>query len=429
METDTIFAPATARGRAGVAVIRISGARAHAVVRALCGDLPEERRASLRTLRVGGDVLDQALVLVFGAGRSFTGEDVAELQVHGSPAVVSALLSALGRMAGLRLAEPGEFTRRALERGRMDLTEVEGLGDLLAAETEAQRRQAQRVLSGAVGRKVDGWRSRLVRAASLLEVTIDFADEDVPTDVTPEVLSLIGELRAEFEREAAGVAVAERIRDGFEVAVLGAPNMGKSTLVNALAGRDIALTSAVPGTTRDVLEVRLDIDGLAVTVLDTAGLRETEDEVERLGVGRARARAEGADLRVFLVAPGAGPEAGIWQPGDLVVTAKADRTGAGPGAVSGLTGAGVSELLAAIGAALSARTVSAATLTRARHRQAVLRGLEALKTAEAGLRRGEEVELVAEDLRAALRALDALVGRVDVEHILDVVFAEFCIGK
>ena len=426
METDTIFAPATARGRSGVAVIRISGPRAHGAVAALCDGLPPERRASLRELRMGEDFLDTALVLVFGAGRSFTGEAAAELQVHGSMAVVSAVLGVLGRMEGLRLAEPGEFTRRALEHGRMDLTEVEALGDLLAAETEAQRRQAQRVLSGAVGRRVEGWRARLIRALSLLEVTIDFADEEVPEDVTPEVAALVAAVREELAREVAGVAVAERIRDGFEVAVLGAPNMGKSTLVNALAGREVALTSAVPGTTRDVLEVRLDLGGLAVTVLDTAGLRETEDAVERLGVGRARARAEAADLRVFLVAPGERPEAGMWRPGDLVVTAKADLAGEG---VSGVTGEGVAELLDRIQAELSQRTAAAATLTRARHRQAAEQGVRTLDLAAEGLAAGAPVELVAEDLRACLRALDALVGRVDLEHILGEIFSSFCIGK
>ena len=429
METDTIFAPATARGRAGVAVIRISGPRAHSAVVQLCGDRPPERRASLRELRQGDDVLDTALILVFGAGRSFTGEASAELHLHGSVAVVSAVLAALGGMAGLRLAEPGEFTRRALENGRMDLTEVEGLGDLLSAETDAQRRQAQRVLSGSVGRRVEDWRRRLIRAASLLEVTIDFADEDVPTDVTPEVLSLVRSLRVEFQREARGVAAAERIRDGFEVAILGAPNMGKSTLVNILAGRDVALTSAVPGTTRDVLEVRLDLGGLAVTILDTAGLRETEDEIERLGVGRAKARAEAADLRVFLVGPDGHPDADMVRPDDIVVLAKADQGGGVTGAVSGLTGAGVPELLERIEAALGARTAAAATLTRERHRQAVLRGEQFLEAAEAGVESGRPVELVAEDLRGCLRALDALVGRVDVEHILDDVFSNFCIGK
>ena len=428
MGTDTIFAPATARGRAGVAVIRISGPGAHAAVARLCGDVPAERRAALRRIRVGEDVLDEALVLVFAAGRSFTGEQAAELQLHGSPAVVSAVLAALGGLEGLRLAEPGEFTRRALEHGRMDLTEVEALADLLSAETEAQRRQAQRVLSGAVGRQVADWRRRLVRAASLLEASIDFADEDVPVDVTPEVSALIAGLRAEFRREAAGVAAAERVRDGFEIAVLGSPNVGKSTLINTLAGRDVALTSAVPGTTRDVLEVRLDLAGMAVTVLDTAGLRDTEDEVERMGVGRARDRAEAADLRVFLVEPGEGPSE-LWRDGDLVLRAKADRHGGGAESVSGLTGEGVDRLLARIAAILGQRSAHAGTLTRARHRLAVQRGAAALEQAEAALHAGAGAELAAEDLRTALRSLDALVGRVDVEHILDEVFATFCIGK
>ncbi|MCE8471849.1 50S ribosome-binding GTPase, partial [Rhodovulum sulfidophilum] len=223
-------------------------------------------------------------------GASFTGEDVVEFQCHGSPATVSALLSALGCIDGLRLAEPGEFTRRALENGVLDLAQVEGLGDLLEAETEAQRRQALRVLSGALGAKVDRWREALIRAAALLEATIDFADEDVPVDVTPEVTGLLDEVAASLRSEIDGVSVAERIRDGFEVAIVGPPNAGKSTLLNHLAGREAAITSEHAGTTRDVIEVRMDLDGLPVTFLDTAGLRESADEVETIGIARAVAR-------------------------------------------------------------------------------------------------------------------------------------------
>ncbi len=374
-----------------------------------------------------GQVLDDALVLTFPSPGSFTGEDVAELQVHGSPAVGAAVLQALGRMPGLRMAEPGEFTRRALENGRMDLAQVEGLADLIDAETEAQRIQAQRVLSGAVGRAVDLWRGQMVRALALLEATIDFADEDVPSDVTPEVCAAIEAVMADLRGELASAPVAERVRDGFEVAILGEPNVGKSTLLNALAGREAAITSEIAGTTRDVIEVRMDLAGLPVTLLDTAGLREASDGIERIGIARARDRAARADVRVLLTSGGAVPEGVAVRPGDIVVGAKADLTGEG---VSGLTGQGIDALIARLVAELSQRVAAPALLIRERHRAAAAQALGALERAldEVSGRTGRP-ELAAEEIRAALRALEALVGRVDVEAVLDEIFASFCIGK
>lgn len=429
---DTIFALATAPGKAGVAIVRLSGPNAHAAVEALGVVMPPMRQAGLRRLWWQGVELDQALVIAFPAGASFTGEMVAELYLHGSRATVAAVLAALGAQPGLRLAAPGEFTRRALDNGVLDLARVEGLADLIDAETEAQRRQALRVLSGAIGVKVEAWRRSLIRAAALLEATIDFADEDVPVDVRPEVLALLDGLLGALRQESAGGRIAERIRDGFEVAIVGAPNAGKSTLLNALAGREAAITSDIAGTTRDVIEVRMDVDGVAVTFLDTAGLRETEDYVEKLGISRAIARARAADLRIFLrvgeesfvdLAPCAD---------DLIVRAKADLVGENaPGlSVSGLTGLGVSELLSEIGLRLADRSQHAGTMTRARHRMAIERAIRSLESARHEVQTGEaRAEIAAEELHLAIRALDSLVGRVDVESLLDEIFSSFCIGK
>jgi tRNA modification GTPase len=427
---DTIYALATARGRSGLAVVRISGPQAFATGAVLCGSLPDHRVTGLRRLIWGGELLDEALVLCFAEGASFTGEAVVELHTHGGPAVIGAVLRALADQPGLRLAEPGEFTRRALENGVLDLAQVEGLADLIDAETEAQRRQAVRVLSGSVGKKVDGWRRDLIRAGALLEATIDFADEDVPVDVSPEVLALIDGLVADLGREAAGVKAAERIRDGFEVAIVGAPNAGKSTLLNQLAGREAAITSEIAGTTRDVIEVRMEIAGLPVTFLDTAGLRETEDRLEQAGIDRALARATVADLRLFLTDGSAIP--GLQPDGDdLVVLGKSDtRSSSDLLSVSGLTGQGVPELMARIGEILQRRVGSAGALVRERHRVAVTTAIAALAESRAEVVRDDSrVELAAEHLRRAVRALDALVGRVDVDDLLGEIFASFCIGK
>ena len=424
---DTIFALASARGKAGVAVMRLSGPKAHWALAHLCAP-PPARQAALRRLVWQGQVLDEALVLLFDQGASFTGEASVELHLHGSLGVIKATSQALAQM-GLRPAEAGEFTRRALENGRLDLAQVEGLADLIDAETEVQRRQALRVLSGAVGKRAEGWRKDLIRAGALVEATIDFADEDVPVDVTPEVLELIDGLLVDLRREIAGTGVAERVRDGFEVAILGAPNAGKSTLLNALAGREAAITSEIAGTTRDVIEVRMDLDGLAVTLLDTAGLRETLDPVEQIGIARAVSRAGAADLRVFLLDH---PDEALLiapQQDDIVVQGKADMR-PGADAVSGRTGQGLDRLVARITAVLANKAASAGVMTRERHRFAMIRAVEAMESARYQVEDiGGAAELVALDLRRAARALDMLVGRVDTEDLLDEIFASFCIGK
>ena len=425
---DTIFALATAQGRAGVAVVRISGPMAVSSAALLCRDVPK-MRGLRRLYDAEGEMLDEALVLRFDAGKSFTGEAVVELQLHGSPAVVSAILRVLGNHPELRQAEAGEFTRRALENGCLDLAEVEGLADLIDAETEGQRKQAVRVFSGALGALADGWRTRLIRAAALLEATIDFADEDVPVDVTPEVRDLLRGVALEMQREADGVRAAERVRDGFEVAIIGAPNVGKSTLLNKLAGRDVAITSEIAGTTRDVIEVRMDLGGLPVTLLDTAGLRETDDTVEWLGVARAKERAARADLRIHLVlnidegSLNTGPD-------DLIVQGKADIAQGGGLAVSGKTGAGIDALISEVSERLSQKVGNIGIAMRERHRTAMMRAIGYMDDAQRAM--DDEMamtDLIAEDLRSAIRAVDSIVGRVDVEQVLDEIFSSFCIGK
>ena len=424
---NTIFALASAQGRAGVSVIRLSGPDAKKVVAKFVSNLPKDRVAGLRILTDGtGEPLDHALVLCFDGPRSFTGEDVVELHLHGSIAVVQSVLRVLGDSGLARLAEPGEFTRRALENGRMDLAQVEGLADLIESETETQRKQALRVVTGHLGALVEQWRSSLIRAAALIEATIDFVDEDVPVDVTPEVRELLIGVKSDLISEIAGSKVAERIRVGFEVAIVGAPNAGKSTLLNAMAGRDAAITSDIAGTTRDVIEVRMDLMGLPVTILDTAGLRDGQDEIEVIGINRALERARNADLRVFL----AGDNEVLplaQQPDDIRLTPKADITGSG---VSGITGQGVSELLNNIQRVLEQRSSQAGLATHERHRIAMQSTLTVLDVVLPLVDLGpEHYDIAAEELRSAIRSLEALVGRIDVENLLDEIFSSFCLGK
>lgn len=300
---DTIFALATAQGKAGVAIIRISGPQAFIAAEILCHSVPPNQRPKLKTLvDKNGLVLDRALVLSFSGPKSFTGEDTVEFHLHGSTAVISIVLKTLG-LGVARLAEPGEFTRRALDNNKLDLAQVEGLADLIEAETEVQRRQALRGMVGDLGKHIEEWRKKLIRSAALIEATIDFSDEDVPVDVSVEVIHLLGEVEAGLSLQLKGFSVAERIRTGFEVAIIGSPNTGKSTLLNALACREAAITSEYAGTTRDIIEVRMDLNGVPVTLLDTAGLRQAMDEIEIIGINRAISRAKQADLRIFLKEP------------------------------------------------------------------------------------------------------------------------------
>lgn len=426
---DTIFAEATARGRAGVAVIRISGCQAFEIARVVAGPLPPPRQAALRELKdARGEVLDTALVIAFAGPGSFTGEDVVELHCHGSMAVLAAVMGALGACAGARLAEPGEFTRRALQNGKLDLAQVEGLSDLLAAETEMQRRLAQRVAHGALGALAEEWRGALLQAAALITAAIDFSDEEIPDDLLGQAAGILRGVIGALERECAGVAVAERIRDGFTVVILGRPNVGKSSLLNRLAGREVAITSSLAGTTRDVIEVRLDLGGLPVTMLDTAGLRESADQVEEIGVARALARAEDADLRLVLIDESGAPEGLALRPDDIVLRTKCDMVAGAD--ISARTGAGLDRLLERMTQVLAQRAAGAETATRARHKVAMERALGLLHEAQSRLEEGtERCEFAAEDVRGALLALDSLIGRVDVESVLDEIFSRFCLGK
>lgn len=434
--TDTIFALASGPGRAAVAVIRISGPSSRIVLDRIAGRCPPPRRASLATLHDPdtGEALDHALALWFPAPRSFTGEDAAELQIHGGRAVVAAVLDALGRILGCRLAEPGEFTRRAFAEGRLNLAEVEGLADLIDAQTAAQRRQALHQLDGALGRWVALLRDDLLTAQALAESAIDFADEgDIAADALAQARAATVHVAARVAAERDRPPASERVRDGFVVALTGPPNAGKSTLLNALARRDVALVSPIPGTTRDLIEVDLDLAGYAVVLVDTAGLRASDDPLEQAGIARARVRAGSADLVLWLqeaeTAPTLPDEPQFASA--LRVGTKADAGGAPAQGydriVSAKTGAGIPDLVAALAAIVSRRLVGGETalVTRARHHAALDRAGLALGRATAQA----DAELMAEELRTAAAALQTLVGRIDVEDVLGSIFARFCIGK
>jgi tRNA modification GTPase len=451
-ERDTIFALSSGRPPAAIAVIRISGPRARVALEQLIGRVPQPRRASLARVRdpKTGAIIDEALALWFPAPNSETGEDMAELQVHGGRAVIAAVLAALAKVAGLRHAEAGEFTRRAFENGRMDLTAVEGLADLVAAETEAQRRQAYQHLKGLLGARAETWRQRLIEALALVEAGIDFSDEDdVPKDMMARSLELIGPLAEEISK--AGTGQGERLREGLRVAIAGPPNAGKSTLFNRLARREAAIVSPLPGTTRDVLELHLDLGGYPVTVLDTAGIRETNDPVEREGVRRASEQAAAANLVLWVVDASASECQTLRLPAikvesvsiawlvvnkmDLVAEETQRRiesrfdTKEVVNFVSSKTGAGVDELVNAV-ARFAERffTPEPALVTRERQRAHLRETVLALQGAQRAAQDGRE-EIMAEHLRLATRALGKLLGRVDVEDVLDVIFRDFCIGK
>ena len=426
MNADTIFAVASGAGHAAIAVMRISGPASRNALASLCGRLPAPRRASFCRLRNDeGEELDQAMVVWLPGPASYTGEDAAELYLHGGRAVLTGVADALVAL-DVRPAEPGEFTRRAFLNGRMDLTEAEAVHDLVAAETAAQRRQALRQLDGALGAIYQGWAERLRLLLAQLEALIDFPDEDLPPEVEAEVHTEIAALRREIATHLADNRRGERLREGLVFAVIGSPNVGKSSLVNALAERDVAIVSATPGTTRDALETRVVLGGVPVTLVDTAGLRDTSDEIEAEGVRRARARAAQADL-VIAVSQAGGPDG---EAADIAVANKIDLGGAVPeGALgmSALTGQGLDALRDRLAEAARSLTENSGppALTQARHRAALVAAAERLAAAV----EAELPELRAEDLRLALRSIGRITGAVGVEDILDTLFARFCIGK
>ncbi|MEM9098561.1 MAG: tRNA uridine-5-carboxymethylaminomethyl(34) synthesis GTPase MnmE [Pseudomonadota bacterium] len=429
----TIVALSSGAGRAGIAVIRISGPEALDVLDRLASVRPAEREARVRRLRDrDGETLDEALVLWFAAGRSFTGEDLVELHCHGGVAITRAVLDAVLAAPGCRIAEPGEFTLRAFQNGRIDLAEAEALGDLINAETEVQRKQSLRMLEGDLHKRVEAWRSDLMRALAFIEVTIDWADEEVPEDVSPEVARVLDRLIDDLKREMQISQSAERLRLGFEVAILGAPNSGKSSFINYLAGREAAITSPIPGTTRDVVELRYDLGGIPIQFLDMAGLRETDDPIEVEGVRRAVERAKAADLRLcFASEDAAFPEAfgDLVMPGDVLVASKCDLySAAGRDGISVKTGVGIDALLSSVEKIMAEKVSTLGVLGHARQQEAVARGQEALVLARNQLETAAD-EFVAEHLRVAVGSLARVIGGIGVEDVLGEVFSRFCLGK
>lgn len=446
---DTIYALASAPGRAGVSVLRVSGPLAKTSLAALTNNAatPAPRQATLLTLTtpLGGQPIDSAIIITFIAPASFTGEDVVEYHLHGSPAVIRMLLSTLGQQPGHRLAEPGEFTRRGFENGKMDLTEAEAIADLINAETELQQAQAFAQMHGALGRIYDGWAQGLTRALAHLEADLDFPDEDLPDGVAEQVMPVLQELARDIAEHLNDNRRGEMLRDGVHVAIIGAPNAGKSSLINALARRDVAIVSEHAGTTRDVIEAHLNLGGYPVILADTAGLRpdqlseDAQGSIEGEGIRRALDRARSADLKILLFdATEKEPDAHTMALKDeraIVVMNKADRAGiankTGSLAISALTGEGIDGLLAALVQRIEEQMGRRATpsLTRQRHRDALQGALDSLNRSLQAADTGRGPELMAEDVRLALRALGRITGRVDVEDLLDIIFRDFCIGK
>lgn len=441
MNDDTIFALATPKGRAGVAVIRISGENSFNALQALCGvESLEPRKATIKTIKnpTTGDKLDKGLIIYFKAPASFTGEDVAELQIHGGRAVTMAVLEALTEISGLRQAEAGEFTRRAFENNKLDLTEVEGLADLINAETEEQRKQALRQMEGSLGKLYESWRKKLVKSLAYLEAEIDFPEDELPQEILQNIQTQIYSLINEISEHLNDKHRGERLRDGFHVAVIGLPNAGKSTLCNKLVKRDIAIVSKHEGTTRDIVEAYLDLGGYPVIIADTAGLRECSEEIESEGVKRAFARAENADLVIVLIDGTKNIENQVKKAvgkNRMYVVNKIDLhqqdsdftiEGKKPIYISAKADKGIGALLENLTTAITEKmSCSTPALTRTRHRTMLTECVDYLKN----YKNENDIELAAENVRLASKSLGRITGKIEVEELLDVVFADFCIGK
>lgn len=429
---ETIFGVATALGKSGVAVVRISGNAAAEALAAFGCKPPPPRQARLSRLMHNGQLVDEALVLFFKSPNSFTGEDVVELHTHGSRAVIKLVLEILGGLPNFRIAEPGEFSRRAFKNGRMDLTEAEGLADLIEADTTAQHRQAMRQMQGELGKIYDKWRDELVENLAHIEAYVDFPDEDLPNGLSEAVINRVAVLSSEIRHHLNDNRRGEKIREGIFVVILGAPNVGKSSILNFLVQRDAAIVSEIAGTTRDVIEVSLEIGGYPVIIADTAGLRETADAIESEGIRRALERAETADLKIVMFEAGAKDQATLKMVDDdaIIVVNKIDKAktilknGVG---ISVLTGEGMEKLLDALKSRIVEKFASSepALITRARHREALVKALAALDEFSAT----KPIELMAEDLRYAAKEIGRITGRIEVDDILDVIFSQFCIGK
>lgn len=446
-QTETICALATGATPSAIALIRVSGPAVPDLISAcLDGTKLMARRATrVRVFDTAGQQIDDAIAVYYPAPFSYTGEDVLELSVHGGRAVIDGTLDVLTAAGTVRLAEPGEFTRRAFEAGKLDLTQAEGIADLIDAETQAQREQALRQLGGQLSDRFADWRKTLLEALALVEVAVDFPDEEDAPDFThDEVLSRLAHLRRAIANALDDGGLGEKVREGFRIALVGAPNAGKSSLLNRLAGREAAIVTALPGTTRDVIEVRLDIAGHLVYLLDTAGLRESEDVIEVEGIRRARIASETADLRLLILDSNdhaSDPETLARQtlrPGDLIIANKSDLSASGPGIVSRETlevsahsGDGLDALIERLGEIISGHVASrpAPLITRRRHRERLTEAARYLETASNLLEARGHAELAAEDMRLTVRALSGLVGEIGVEDVLGEVFSQFCIGK
>mgnify|MGYP001475375118 CR=1 FL=1 len=430
---DTIFALSTVPGKSGIGIIRLSGPNAFLVLKQLSGSTPTLRKAVLRKLWYKEELLDESIIICSCKGKSFTGEDTVEFHLHGSQAVIRKMLSVLGTFESLRPAEAGEFTKQALYNGCLDLSQVEGLADLLNAETESQKKQALTLLSGTLGAKVGRWRKQILKVLSLSEIMIDFSEEDVPKDTKEQIKENIWQILRELKSEVNGYRASQILRTGFNVSIIGKPNTGKSSLMNYLIGSEKSIVSEIPGTTRDVIEASVDIKGTKVNFFDTAGIRASDDVVEKKGIEKALNLAKTADLRIFLLNPGDKLEdfSVKTNKNDLYFTAKSDihRKQRYKG-ISSVTGDGIDYLIDRISYQLNNETSNASLILNERHKIAIAKTILLLESAKSYLKESSfDIEILVEDLRMAMRALDVLIGKVDVEEVLGDIFNSFCIGK